>query len=257
MMRRTRLSWLLVVLLWFVYGVAPSWCAASLAAAPPCGRAKIVFVVDGAGGFEATSRTLRLTAAEEKLPLEVRTFHWSHGFCRILSDQMHSAHVKREGRLLADWVLNCRRDAPNVPIVLVGHSAGCGVVLIAVENLPPNILERIILMAPAVSTKCDLRRALGCACQGIDVFTSSHDWVCLGLGTLVTGTTDRYWLTGAAGKIGFQPILGEPGDEALYAKLREYPWEPSLTWTGHTGGHFGSYQPNFLRAFVLPLLWTR
>jgi len=91
------------------------------------------------------------------------------------------------------------------------------------------------------------------SCQGIDAFISNRDWCCLGLGTLLTGTTDRCWLTGAAGKTGFQPIIASPQDEALYAKLRQYPWEPSLIWTGHRGGHYGSYQPGFLRAFVLPL----
>jgi pimeloyl-ACP methyl ester carboxylesterase len=248
MMRGTHLGCPSAALLWLAFSAGLSRCA------PPCPPAKIVFVVDGAGGFEACSRTLRQTAAEEKLPVEVRTFHWSHGFCRIFSDQMHSAHIKREGRQLADTVLSYHRDFPDVPIVLVGHSAGCGVILTATNELPPTCLERIILMAPAVSAKCDLRHALCTACRGMDVFISSHDWLYLGLGTALAGTTDRYWLTGAAGKTGFQPIVSEPGDEALYLKLRQYPWEPSLTWTGHKGGHYGAYQPAFLRTFVLPLL---
>ena len=46
-------------------------------------------------------------------------------------------------------------------------------------------------------------------------------------------------------------------DVACYAKLRHYPWEPRLAWTGHEGGHFGCYQPGYLRAFVLPLLTRR
>ncbi len=120
--------------------------------------------------------------------------------------------------------------------------------------MPPNTLERIVLLAPAVSTKHDLRPALRSTCRGIDVFTSSRDWVCLGLGTSLAGTTDRCWKASAAGKKGFQPIVTCAEDEALYAKLREYPWNPSLTCTGHKGGHYGGYQPGFLRAFVLPLL---
>jgi hypothetical protein len=40
----------------------------------------------------------------------------------------------------------------------------------------------------------------------------------------------------------------------LYAKLRQYPWEPGLDSTGNHGGHYGAYQPDFLRVAVLPLL---
>jgi hypothetical protein len=249
MTRQAQRGWLETGIFWLsLCLVAPAW------AAPPCPARRIVFVVDGAGGFEAASRTFRKTAAEEKLPLEVRTFHWSHGFCRVLSDQMHSAHVRREGQKLAEEVLACRREEPSVSIILVGHSAGSGVVLMAAEKLPPNTLERIILLAPAVSSRCDLRPALRSSCQGIDAFISNHDWACLGLGTLLAGTTDRYWMTGAAGKSGFQPIVHDLGDAELYAKVRQYPWDSSLAWTGHKGGHYGGYQPGFLRLFVLPLL---
>jgi pimeloyl-ACP methyl ester carboxylesterase len=214
----------------------------------------LVIVVDGAGGFEAASRLLRQTAAEEKLPLDVRAFHWSHGYWRVLSDQMHAAHARREGHKLAELVMTCRQESPTQPIYLVGHSAGSAVVLIAVESLPPNAVQRIVLLAPAVSAKRDLRPALRCACQGVDVFTSTHDWAWLGLGTLLTGTADRRWTLATAGRGGFQPPLTGAEDEVLYSKLRQYPWNPQLTWSGHNGGHYGAYQPGFLRVFVLPLL---
>jgi len=226
----------------------------SLMAASPCTPRGVVFVIDGAGGFEVASQTVRQTAAEAKFPLEVHRVPWTHGYCRVISDQMHATHMRCEGHKLAERVLRCREEMPNAQIFLVGHSAGCGVLLIAAEDLPPNTLERIVLLAPAVSSMRDLRPALRSSCKGIDVFTSRHDWVCLGLGVLLAGTTDRCRRTGAAGKNGFQPIVSSPEDEALYSKLRQYPWNPSLSWTGHKGGHYGSYQPKFLRAFVFPLL---
>jgi pimeloyl-ACP methyl ester carboxylesterase len=229
-------------------------CNVSSAAAPPCIRRGILFVVDGAGGFEEASRSIRQTAAEENLPFEVRSVDWTHGFCRVFSDQVHKEHLQREGCKFAELVLQCRHESPNTPIVLMGHSAGCGVVLLAAENLPPNTVERIVLLAPAVSNKYDLRRALRSSCQGIDVFLSHRDLGCLGVGTLLAGTTDRCRLTGAAGRTGFHPILCGCDDELLYTKLHQYPWDPSLRWTGHKGGHYGSYQPMFFRLFVFPLL---
>ena len=141
-----------------------------------------MFMVEGAGGFEAATRRVVQTAAEAQLPIEVRRVRWTHGFCRVAADQMHMAHLLREGRKLADQVLLCRQEAPEQPIFLMGHSAGCGLVLVAAESLPPNTLERIVLLAPAVSAKHDLRPALRSSCRGIDVFTSNRDWGCLGLG---------------------------------------------------------------------------
>jgi len=227
--------------------------AAAVAFAPPWAGPGIVFVVEGAGGFEASSRTLRQVVAEEGRPLEVRRFRWTHGYCRVLADEMHATHLQREGKRLADLVMHCRQQTPAQPIFLVGHSAGCGLVLTAAETLPPGSVERIVLLSPAVSVQHDLRPALACACQGIDVFYSDRDWACLSLGVCLTGTADRCWTLAAAGKVGFQPIFC-PADALLYAKLRQYPWNPSLSCTGHKGGHFGSYQPGFLRIFVLPLL---
>ncbi|HTU16881.1 MAG TPA: alpha/beta hydrolase [Gemmataceae bacterium] len=247
------LCWALAVLLWLAGSAVLRCGLPSATAGPPRLRRGILFMIDGAGGFEASSRTIRQTAAEDKLPLEVRSVRWTHGYWRVISDQTHASHMQRAGRKLAEQLLLCREEAPEEPIFLMGHSAGCGVVLCAAENLPPNTLERIVLLAPAVSSKHDLRAALRSSCLGIDAFTSSRDWGCLGLGILVAGTTDRSRLNGAAGKNGFQPIRSCSADEVLYTKLRQYPWDPSLSWTGHKGGHYGSYQPGFLRAFVFPL----
>jgi pimeloyl-ACP methyl ester carboxylesterase len=222
--------------------------------APHAAAPRIVYVIDGAGGFEATSRTIRETALADGLPLEVRSFHWTHGYCRILADQMHAAHMRREGQRLAELVMQQRQQSPGQPISLVGHSAGCGLVLVAAEHLPPNSLDRIILMAPAVSVGHDLRPALASARHGMDVFCSDHDWACLSIGVCLAGTTDRRWTLAAAGKVGFRPTGSCSGDAALYSRLRQYPWDASLAWTGHRGGHYGSYQPGFLRVFVFPLL---
>lgn len=263
MMGGSRLFWIPAALLCvmscaasYPSSPAPEDTRLDRAVGPPAMPAQnsLVFVVDGAGGFEAASRTIAKTITEVKLPLEVRTFHWTHGYCRVFSDQMHASHIQREGRELAELVMSCRQESPGRRIYLIGHSAGCGVALIAAEHLPPDALERIVLLAPAVSAKHDLRPALRSTCQGIDAFISSHDWCLLGVGTKLTGTTDRHWLTTAAGKTGFQPVAADPQDEALYTKLRQYPWNSTLMWTGHKGGHYGAYQPGFLRTFVFPLL---
>jgi pimeloyl-ACP methyl ester carboxylesterase len=183
----------------------------------------------------------------------VRPFVWTHGAGRFLADLADCGHLDEQGRRLADEVQACRAEAPGRPVYLVGHSSGCAVCLRAAENLPPDSVERVLLIAPAVSAWYDLRPALR-ACRAVEVFYSRRDWFYLGLGSTLLGGSDRRH-DPAAGHFGFWvPSDAAPEDAALLTRLRQYPWAPPVTWTGNHGGHSGAFRPDYLRAFVLPLL---
>jgi pimeloyl-ACP methyl ester carboxylesterase len=213
----------------------------------------VVFCADGAGGFGGTSRSLRDAFGRQGVPLPVQEVNWSHGYGRILADQMGFAHARAEGQRLAGEVTAWRGQHPGQPVYLLAHSAGSAVVLEAAALLPPGSVERIVLLAPAVSSGYDVRPALTCARVGVDVFTSERDWVWLGLGVGVVGTTDRHW-TSAAGRVGFRPVIESPADADLYTRLRQHHWHPCVTWTGNAGGHYGTYTTRYLDAYVVPLL---
>ena len=217
------------------------------------GQRGVIFAVDGAGDFQATSDSLRQAVAAERLPLCVEPFEWSHGYGRVLADQMDWDHAWEEGQYLARRVCAVRQVCPAAEVYLVGHSAGSAVVLAAAESLPPGSINRIVLLAPSVSDEYDLRPALRCACDGIDVFYSRRDTAYLGVGVAIVGTVDRRWCP-AAGRVGFRPVVETPQDGQLYAKLRQHAWDPCVEWTGNRGGHYGGYQVCHLRAYVLPLL---
>jgi pimeloyl-ACP methyl ester carboxylesterase len=227
--------------------------AVSSRVAPPPQATSIVFCADGAGGFSATTETLRETARAARLPIRVEMIDWSHGRWRVWMDHLHHANIVEKGRILAVQLRQWRAQQPGLPIHLVGHSAGCAVVLAAAEEMPAGSLERIVLLAPSVSSCYDLRPALASTRQGIDVFSSRSDWFVLGFGMRISGTTDRRW-TSAAGRVGFEPVGTTPADAALYTRLHQHFWEPSQAWTGNRGGHYGSFEEKFLRAYVLPLL---
>ena len=224
--------------------VAPCTCEQSHA---------LVLVADGAGDFRAASISLAQVVDQERAPLCVQPFVWSHGYGRIIADQMGHQHIREEGKRLAALILAHKQTHPETPIFLVAHSAGTDVVLNAAELLPPDSVERIILLAPAVSIHRDLRGGLAAARLGVDVFYSEADRWYLGMAVTLLGTADRHWDT-AAGRVGFQPSLCGPADGPLYEKLRQYPWEKGLSWTGNYGGHYGTYQPGFLKVCVLPLM---
>ena len=221
---------------------------------PACPPRGVVFVADGAGGFDSTTAAVIDAIAEESLPLRVERFDWTHGLGRVLADHFDRPHSECEARKLAAEItrLGCCKPRPN--IYLIAHSAGAGVTLYTTESLPPDSVDRIILLAPSVSADYDLGPALRSSRCGVDVFYSHRDRAFLGFWTTVLGTTDRQWATAAAGRVGFQPCPTGTEQDLLLSRLHQHPWDPSKRASGNRGGHYGSYEPAFLHAYVLPLL---
>ena len=211
---------------------------------------RVVFAADGAGNFQASSRSLRQTAQEDGLPLCVDTFVWSHGYLRIVADQVDYANIRAQGQRLADAVMLAQRENPNTKVFLMGHSAGAAVVLAALESLPPNTVEAAVLLAPSVSFNYDVGPSLPAVRREVTVFYSSHDILYLSLSTRLLGSSDRRWRA-PAGRVGFRCVDTDQLDWA--GKFQQIPWQPEYRRLGHNGGHYGAYQPDFLRAHVLPL----
>jgi pimeloyl-ACP methyl ester carboxylesterase len=170
-----------------------------------------------------------------------------------MADQIDEAHAKAEGWRLAEQIRSERQAHPDEEIYLLAHCAGCSVVLAAAEMLPPQTVDRIILMAASVPTNYDLRPSLRCSREGIDAFYSRRDRWCLGLWLRLEVMAGVKYEP-VAGRFGFQPVVQSPEDAACYSRLRQHPWEPEWEWAGNSGGHYGCYQPEFLRQFILPLL---
>lgn len=217
------------------------------------GEQGVIFAVDGAGGFHATSQALRQAVSAEHVPVRVTTVEWSHGPGRVLADEMDCRYSREAGAQLAQEIVAFRAAYPSRAVYLVGHSAGSAVVLAAAEHVPPGSIERIVLLAPSVSADYDIRSALRAVRSGLDVFYSRRDTGYLGVGVAVIGTADGYWGRAAAGRVGFRvPPTGD--DAALFTKLHQHAWDPAVAWTGNHGGHYGCYEAWHLRKYVLPLL---
>lgn len=219
----------------------------------PCGQRAVIFSVDGAGGWHSPSQAIREAIQAENLPIGLEVVEWSHGYGRVILDHLDYENTRAAGQCLAQQICQWRAVNPWLEINIVGHSAGCGVVLACTEFLPPCTLDHIVLLAPSISSCYDVKPALRSVRKDVSVFHSHRDRV-LFFGTIFLGTTDRDWPTRVAGRTGFFPQPFSVEDEILYQKLRQYPWDRCLRPTGHYGGHYGSYQPEFLHAYVLPIL---
>ena len=129
--------------------------------------------------------------------------------------------------------------------------------LTAGDLLPIDAVDRIILLAPSVSSGYDIRSTLWSAKEGVDVFCSSKDWLALGFVLHVVGTTDNFWSSSAAGRWGFQPRGARSLAELEATRLRQHFWSQDVAWTGHTGGHHGMHAPTFIQVYLMPLLLGR
>ncbi len=221
---------------------------------PPSTPPQLLLVVlDGAGGYPSAYNAITEAVREQGLPIQIESVRWGHSHGRFIADQTDADFAFAAGQQLATQLQPLRDRYPSLPLVIVAHSAGTAPALACAEALPANSIERMIFMAPAVSNRYDLRRALKATRNGIDVFYSERDWFYLGIGIVLLGTTDGKRDV-AAGRTGFVfPSPGTP-EAAVYSKLHQYRWDPSLSWTGNTGQHNGAYRQVFLRTQVLPLI---
>lgn len=211
----------------------------------------VVFSVDGSACLHGMAPDLSRAARARCPSLRVEAFHWSHGPCRVFADLHGQGRHRAKGKELASAILAQRQICPMGKIYLVCHSSGAAVGLAAVECLPPGSIDRIILLAPALSPRHDLRCALRRSCEGIDVFTSRRDVI--GRVLALVGNADGSYVVSAA-CVGFTTISPDPCDVKLYAKLRQHHWQSCMTGSGHCGGHFGCTRIEFFRTYVVPLL---
>jgi hypothetical protein len=219
------------------------------------GRKGIVYVIGGVGGYDPLPVSASIFLPMAKVKHDIRGYHWSHGFGTILKDLQDTRHVMRKAGVLAEVILAEKRHDPVRPIYLLANSGGTGLALFAAELLPPETLERIVLLAAAVSPDYDLRHPLRATRQGIVSFYSPLDRIILHWGTWQFGTIDRFYTASAGCKKFNIPADLSPEDRELYQKLVQIPWEPRMMLQGHGGTHSGVHAPGFLMTEVAP--WLR
>jgi Serine aminopeptidase, S33 len=216
----------------------------------------LVLVADGVGGLNLCGIALRYVLAATKLPYSILLFPWGHGLGRWHADLTDAVNRDAKAGLIAETIRTYKTNHPADPVFLVAKSGGSGVVVKALEQLDDHQIERVVLLAPALSPAYDLTAALRAVRHEIVVFWSPLDLIVLGAGTRLFGTMDRV-KTASAGLVGFQLPAVDPLDQmqtGQYSKLRQIRWQTRMAATGYIGGHFGPDSPAFLRKYVVPLL---
>ncbi|MBM3994269.1 MAG: alpha/beta fold hydrolase [Planctomycetes bacterium] len=210
----------------------------------------LVFAVNGVNGSTVLSDNLLDVNSDLHLGLRIQMIPWCrhNAFFADLVD--HEAQIMAAGRI-AESVKAIRKDAPKANIIFIGHSAGARVVLAAAEMLPAKSVDRIFVLAPAVSYCYDLTGALKAARHGIDNFYSSEDSI-LDRAVDHKGTADGLRVH-AAGRVGFHPTSTDKKDLELYRNLRQIRWTEKYCGSG---GHFTWVIQHNLKRTVVPQFFT-
>lgn len=214
----------------------------------------LVFVVGGVGGIDPVGHVTQWALPRAGLNYEVRDFVWTHGFGQVLKDLQDTPYLLKKAKLLADEVLQVKAEESDRPVYLIAKSGGTGLALAAAELLPPETLERIVLLSAAVSPTYDLRPALRATKHEIVSFYSPYDRLILGWGTSQFGTADRVYGP-SAGLVGFK-ISAElsDADRVLYRRLVQQQWSAAMILQGYAGNHLGTSMPLFIQKEVAPWL---
>src|ERR1700677_1069348 len=128
----------------------PAWSQTSTSDSSTVSRG-VVIVIGGIGGMDLLSSTAHLTLPKAGVKHDIREFVWTHGKGKLISDLRDSLHVQQKADELADVIRLLKGEDPDRPIYLLGKSGGAGLALKTAEMLPARTLERIVLLAAAVS----------------------------------------------------------------------------------------------------------
>jgi pimeloyl-ACP methyl ester carboxylesterase len=185
---------------------------------------------------------------------EIEVYDWTAGdpgLGALLARRRNDAQAAK----LAEHIKGLLRADPDLKIRLVGHSGGAGIATWALERLPEGMqVETLVFVAPALSQRYDLSRALAHVRDKAYAFTSENDVLVLGAGTRMLGTIDGV-KEEASGLRGFTRPDG--ADDAQYAKLVPMPYTAAWMALGNIGDHIGPMGRTFAHEIISPIVQGR
>ena len=220
----------------------------------PTGGDDVIFVVHGVGGAGSNYNGLlkNIAGARAGNVPTVKLLRWGAPpplfFLDFQNEAVHRSAEAKFVDALVDW----QDEHRNGRIDVVGFSAGCGVALGGLANLPAGVrVHSVLLLAPSVSPGYDLRPALARIDGSIHAFASDRDVTFLKWRTSTFGTYDNV-RTPAAGHVGFSSIAALSTTQQ--SRISEHRYDMNWQNLDHDGGHFGYLSEAFVRAIVAPLL---
>lgn len=205
-----------------------------------------VVYLDGAGWYSGDG-PVREGLRRAGFTGVVERFAWSSGF-GPLPDHIVSGRRHARSGALAKRITELRRANPDGQIVLMGLSAGTGIVLGGLEKLPDDVaVDHVVLLSPSVSSRWDLLKALRHVNGRLYATCSPHDGILPGV--IAIGREGGK----PAGLEGFQrPAIFDERRRRQYRKVINLPWRPGYLAYNWDGGHVSVTHSEFIRVVIAP-----
>lgn len=210
----------------------------------PAAARGITFYCPGAGNIDFGDAGVRKGLKAAGYEGQVATVMWTVSFNPAI-DQALRINARLGGSRLANEIKQYKRQHPEGPVTLIGLSAGSGVALWALEDLPSGMMvENVVLLGSSLNHRYDISKALPHIKGKIYNFYSSNDAILAGP-MLVFGTIDGVFGVEGAGAVGLHPPRGAE-------RVVNLPWKPEYASYGYNGGHTDSTSPRFVQQFISP-----
>jgi pimeloyl-ACP methyl ester carboxylesterase len=209
------------------------------------------FYLDGAGnlGFGVDTVPQGLQAAGFKGSFQ--PIIWTT-FTGPIGDQVIRLNARLRSDDLTKKIIQYRRSYPEAPVYVIGLSAGTGVAVFALENLPDGVnIDTLVLLGSSLSSTYNMSKALKHVKTKVYVLHSPNDAVLSGF-IPVTGTIDGAYLVEPAGLVGLRPAAGLSAEQlrVFREKVVNVAWRPSFERYGYAGGHTDATNFSFVKWYI-------
>ena len=206
----------------------------------------LTFILGGIEGPSPYNRAMACAVLESGYRGAVRRIDWNAGIplIRSLINLMSRRHQKRFAEEVARQIIEHQRKHPHAPVCLIAQSGGALVVVRALELLPPDTkVHTAVLLAPSISPAYDISVAASKCTHGLVSVGGPGDYMFLGVGTTLFGSSDRIFGP-SAGWVGWHHH-GRPD-------FQELRWHPAWLRFGYLGNHTTTSSRAFLANVIAP-----
>jgi pimeloyl-ACP methyl ester carboxylesterase len=214
-----------------------------------------VYYLDGAGNLGFGKNTVPKALKSSGFRGDVENITWT-SYTGPLGDQMIRINARYRSEQMTQRIIDYRRRYPDKPIYIIGLSAGTGVGVWAVEQLPEGMrVDSMVLLGSSLSTNYDLTKCLKHVKNKVYVLSSPNDTI-LKTFIPVTGTIDGSYMVQPAGLAGMYPPdnLSQEELDLYKEKVVNVPWHPTFARLDNDGGHTAATRYRFLKYFIIPRL---
>ncbi len=213
----------------------------------------LVVILPGIEGPSVHNANIRRGLYDGGLPYALEIYNWHGGkFGPYYAFDEPEARI-RAGELAAH-IRRYRREYPQRPVFVVGHSGGGAITVFTAEEFAADVpLDGVMMLAPALSPYYDLTRAVAGAGGHIVNCCAPNDYFLKSLTSAGRNFDGEKGDT--AGQEGFKlPEDASVETREAFTRLVQIHWSRDMRQESNRGGHNGWTNPSWIAATIVPII---